>query len=43
MAYTVILHIAGEPSIVGEIEELPKTTVGKILRRALRDESKPAA
>ncbi|HSJ88374.1 MAG TPA: hypothetical protein VK909_14275, partial [Anaerolineales bacterium] len=26
MAYTVILHIAGEPSIVGEIEELPKTT-----------------
>ncbi len=26
MAYTVILHIAGEPSIVGEIEELPKLT-----------------
>jgi hypothetical protein len=26
MAYTVILHIAGEPSIVGEIEELPKPT-----------------
>lgn len=26
MAYSVILHIAGEPSILGEIEELPKTT-----------------
>ncbi|MGE5641539.1 MAG: hypothetical protein ACM3Y8_00885 [Byssovorax cruenta] len=26
MAYTVILHIAGEPSIVGEIEEMPKPT-----------------
>ena len=24
MAYSVILHIAGEPSIIGEIEELPK-------------------
>jgi len=24
MAHTVILHIAGEPSVVGEIEELPK-------------------
>ena len=24
MAYSVILHIAGEPSILGEIEELPK-------------------
>jgi hypothetical protein len=24
MSYTVILHIAGEPSIVGEVEELPK-------------------
>jgi hypothetical protein len=24
MPYTVILHIAGEPSIVGEVEELPK-------------------
>jgi len=24
MAYTVILHIAGEPSIVGEVVELPK-------------------
>jgi hypothetical protein len=26
MPHTVILHIAGEPSIVGEIEELPKPT-----------------
>ena len=26
MAYSVILHIAGEPSIIGELEELPKTT-----------------
>lgn len=24
MAYSVILHISGEPSILGEIEELPK-------------------
>ena len=26
MAYTVVLHIAGEPSVVGEVEELPKPT-----------------
>ena len=26
MPYTVILHISGEPSIVGEVEELPKPT-----------------
>jgi hypothetical protein len=26
MPYTVILHIAGEPSIAGELEELPKPT-----------------
>ncbi len=26
MAYSVILHISGEPSILGEIEELPKPT-----------------
>jgi hypothetical protein len=26
MAYSIILHIAGEPSIVGEIEDLPKNT-----------------
>lgn len=24
MAYSVILHIPGEPSIIGEVEELPK-------------------
>jgi hypothetical protein len=26
MAYPVILHIAGESSILGEIDELPKST-----------------
>lgn len=26
MAYTVILHVAGEASIAGEIEDLPKPT-----------------
>lgn len=26
MPYSVILHIAGEPSIAGEIDELPKPT-----------------
>ncbi len=26
MAYTVILHISGEPSVAGEVEELPKPT-----------------
>lgn len=26
MPHTVILHIAGEPSIVGEVDELPKPT-----------------
>ena len=26
MPYSVIIHIAGEASIVGEIEELPKST-----------------
>ena len=26
MAYSVILHIPGEPSILGEVEELPKPT-----------------
>jgi len=26
MAYSIILHIAGESSIVGEIDELPKNT-----------------
>jgi hypothetical protein len=26
MPHSVILHISGEPSIVGEVEELPKPT-----------------
>jgi hypothetical protein len=26
MAYSVILHISGEPSVLGEIDELPKPT-----------------
>jgi hypothetical protein len=26
MPYSVILHIAGEPSIAGEVDELPKLT-----------------
>ena len=26
MAYSVILHIAGEPSVMGEVDELPKPT-----------------
>lgn len=26
MAYSIILHLAGEPSVVGEVEELPKNT-----------------
>ena len=26
MAYSVILHITGEPSILGEVEELPKSS-----------------
>lgn len=26
MAYTIVLHLSGEPAIAGEIEELPKPT-----------------
>ncbi|HEY7506544.1 MAG TPA: hypothetical protein VH621_02975 [Nitrososphaera sp.] len=26
MAHSIILHIPGEPSIIGEVEELPKPT-----------------
>jgi len=39
MAYSVILHIAGEPSVVGEIEELPKNndTIITISNPRLRD------
>jgi hypothetical protein len=31
MAYTIILHIAGESAIAGEVDELPKTTDNIIL------------
>ena len=39
MAYTVIVHLAGEASIVGEIEELPKNadTIITISNPRLRD------
>jgi len=39
MAYSVILHIAGEPSIVGEVEELPKNadTIITVSNPRLRD------
>lgn len=39
MPYTVILHISGEPSIVGEVEELPKPadTLITISNPRLRD------
>lgn len=39
MAYSIILHITGEPSVVGEIEELPKNndTVITINNPRLRD------
>jgi hypothetical protein len=26
MPYSVIVHIAGEPSVVGEVDDLPKST-----------------
>jgi hypothetical protein len=31
MAYSVILHISGEPSILGEVDELPKPTDNLII------------
>ncbi len=39
MAYSIILHIAGEPSVVGEIEELPKNndTIITVNNPRLRD------
>jgi hypothetical protein len=39
MPYSIILHIAGEPSVVGEIEELPKSndTIITINNPRLRD------
>ena len=39
MAYSVILHVAGEASILGEIEELPKPsdTIITLTNPRLRD------
>jgi hypothetical protein len=39
MPYTVILHISGEPSILGEVDELPKPadTLITIANPRLRD------
>ena len=39
MPYTVILHISGEPSIVGEVDELPKPadTLVTVSNPRLRD------
>ena len=39
MPYTVILHISGEPSIVGEVDELPKPsdTIITVSNPRLRD------
>lgn len=39
MPHTVILHIAGEPSIVGEVDELPKPvdTIITVSSPRLRD------
>jgi len=39
MAYTVIVHLAGEASVVGEIDELPKNadTIIMISNPRLRD------
>jgi hypothetical protein len=39
MPYTVILHISGEPSIVGEVEDLPKAsdTIITVSNPRLRD------
>ena len=31
MAYSIIMHISGEPSIIGEVEELPKATDSLII------------
>jgi hypothetical protein len=31
MAYSVILHISGEPSILGEVDELPKSSDNLII------------
>jgi hypothetical protein len=31
MAYSVILHIAGEPSVLGEVDEFPKSSDNLII------------
>ena len=31
MAHSIIIHISGEPAVVGEVEELPKPTDTTIL------------
>ena len=31
MAYSVILHISGEPAILGEVDELPKSSDNLII------------
>jgi len=39
MAYSIIVHLAGEPSVVGEVEELPKNddTIITLSNPRLRD------
>jgi hypothetical protein len=39
MAHTIVLHISGEPSIVGEVDELPKAsdTIITVSNPRLRD------
>jgi hypothetical protein len=39
MAHTIVLHISGEPSIVGEVEDLPKgnDTIITVSNPRLRD------
>jgi len=39
MAYSIILHLAGEASVLGEIEELPKSTdtIITLINPRLRD------
>ncbi|HUG33650.1 MAG TPA: hypothetical protein VMJ90_02680 [Anaerolineales bacterium] len=39
MAYTVILHVAGESSVMGEVDELPKPadTIINVSNPRLRD------
>lgn len=39
MPYTIILHISGEPSVVGEVEDLPKPadTIITVSNPRLRD------